>query len=130
MLTSGFFGADSIRPFDKANVEKDLKAKKFKTKDLERAVLEALDPNWVEQDDDDGNDGDEGKPTLEKRKPKVNDSRSARKAGAQKKTNVAKTAAAGEDNKDTLNHSKRGVNEDDKAGKKKRASVFGRMRRR
>ncbi|SAM06377.1 hypothetical protein [Absidia glauca] len=102
----GFFGTDSIRPFDKEEVAKDLKAKKFKTKDLERAVLEALDPNWVEQGDD---DNDEGKSTLDKKRAKATDSRSARKSSAHKKTKVGKTAAAtGEDDKDTLNHNKRG----------------------
>jgi hypothetical protein len=109
-------------------VAKDLKAKKFKTKDLERAVLEALDPNWVEQGDD---DNDEGKPTLEKKRAKATDSGSAKKSSAHKKTKVLKTAAAtttGEDDKDTLNHNKRGVNENEKADKKKRASAFGRMK--
>ncbi|ORZ23380.1 hypothetical protein BCR42DRAFT_343981 [Absidia repens] len=60
----GFFGPDSIRPFDKANVEKDLKAKKFKTKDLELAVREALNPALMEDgiydfDDDHGKDNEQ-----------------------------------------------------------------------
>jgi hypothetical protein len=41
---SGFFGPDCIRPFNRETVESDLKAKKFKTKDLENAIHQALDP--------------------------------------------------------------------------------------
>ncbi|KAF1803659.1 hypothetical protein FB192DRAFT_1278811 [Mucor lusitanicus] len=41
----GFFGPDCIRPFDREAVERDLKDKKFKTKDLENAVHQALDPS-------------------------------------------------------------------------------------
>ncbi|GAB5587743.1 hypothetical protein Unana1_02643 [Umbelopsis nana] len=40
----GFFGPDSIRPFDHEAVERDLKANKFKTKDLTVAIKQALDP--------------------------------------------------------------------------------------
>ncbi|KAI7898563.1 uncharacterized protein BX663DRAFT_524602 [Cokeromyces recurvatus] len=45
----GFFGPDAIRPFDSEIVENDLKAKKFKTKDLEMAVRQALNPALLEQ---------------------------------------------------------------------------------
>ncbi|KAI8976551.1 hypothetical protein BDB01DRAFT_727734 [Pilobolus umbonatus] len=38
----GFFGHDAIRSFDPVSVEKDMAAKKFKSKDLESAVIEAL----------------------------------------------------------------------------------------
>ncbi|EPB89002.1 hypothetical protein HMPREF1544_04125 [Mucor circinelloides 1006PhL] len=41
----GFFGPDCIRPFDREAVERDLRDKKFKTKDLENAVHQALDPS-------------------------------------------------------------------------------------
>lgn len=46
-LHSGFFGPDAIRPFDAKDVEIDLKAKKFKTKDLELAVRQALNPSLL-----------------------------------------------------------------------------------
>ncbi|KAL9540627.1 hypothetical protein PS6_010671 [Mucor atramentarius] len=44
-VCSGFFGPDCIRPFDREAVERDLRDKKFKTKDLENAVHQALDPS-------------------------------------------------------------------------------------
>ncbi|KAF7725572.1 hypothetical protein EC973_009527 [Apophysomyces ossiformis] len=46
----GFFGPDAIRPFDRVNVERDLKAKKFKSKDLELAVRQALEPSSLDED--------------------------------------------------------------------------------
>jgi hypothetical protein len=45
MCISGFFGPDAIRPFDSVNVENDLAANKFKTKDLIFAVEQALQGN-------------------------------------------------------------------------------------
>ncbi|GAN08751.1 P-loop containing nucleoside triphosphate hydrolase protein [Mucor ambiguus] len=68
----GFFGPDCIRPFDREAVERDLKDKKFKTKDLENAVHQALDPSILraqeeaeaaaaaeEEDEDEPEEGDE-----------------------------------------------------------------------
>ncbi|KAI9289347.1 hypothetical protein BC943DRAFT_314136 [Umbelopsis sp. AD052] len=55
----GFFGADSIRPFNADAVERDLKAKKFKTKDLELAVRQALDPSLLEVDEEDEEEEDD-----------------------------------------------------------------------
>jgi CRISPR/Cas system CSM-associated protein Csm5 (group 7 of RAMP superfamily) len=40
-------------------VERDLKAKKFKTKDLELAVRQALDPSLLEVDEEDQEDDDD-----------------------------------------------------------------------
>ncbi|CEG64235.1 hypothetical protein RMATCC62417_01247 [Rhizopus microsporus] len=45
----GFFGPDAIRPFHHEAVENDLKAKKFKTKDLELAVRQALNPSLLKE---------------------------------------------------------------------------------
>ncbi|KAK4518218.1 uncharacterized protein ATC70_001570 [Mucor velutinosus] len=69
----GFFGPDCIRPFDREAVERDLKDKKFKTKDLENAVHQALDPSILraqeeaeaaaaaaeEEDEDEPEEGDD-----------------------------------------------------------------------
>lgn len=46
----GFFGSDSIRPFDRDTVERDLKANKFKTKDLTTAIQQALDPTEFDKE--------------------------------------------------------------------------------
>ncbi|KAG2176240.1 hypothetical protein INT43_005474, partial [Umbelopsis isabellina] len=46
----GFFGPDSIRPFDRSAVERDLQANKFKTKDLTEAVKQALDPTEFDKE--------------------------------------------------------------------------------
>lgn len=68
----GFFGPDCIRPFDREVVERDLKDKKFKTKDLENAVHQALDPSILraqeeaeaaaaaEEDEEDEEEPEEG----------------------------------------------------------------------
>lgn len=46
----GFFGPDSIRPFERGAVERDLEANKFKTKDLTEAVKQALDPTEFDKE--------------------------------------------------------------------------------
>ncbi|KAI8641743.1 hypothetical protein BD408DRAFT_417594 [Parasitella parasitica] len=68
----GFFGPDAIRPFDNEHVENDLKAKKFKTKDLEMAVRQALNPSVVAQmlEDKDGEDAEEDEEEVKKGKGK------------------------------------------------------------
>ncbi|KAI7907412.1 uncharacterized protein BX663DRAFT_495790 [Cokeromyces recurvatus] len=48
----GFFGPDCVRPFDREAVERDLKAKKFKTKDLELAIHQALDPSLLKAEEE------------------------------------------------------------------------------
>ncbi|KAI9254854.1 hypothetical protein BY458DRAFT_520521 [Sporodiniella umbellata] len=48
----GFFGPDSVRRFEKEQVDRDLKAKKYRTKGLERAIHQALDPHFVETEKD------------------------------------------------------------------------------
>ncbi|KAI8339432.1 hypothetical protein BC941DRAFT_420470 [Chlamydoabsidia padenii] len=134
----GFFGPDSIRPFNKVNVEKDLKAKKFKTKDLEMAVREALDPSLMEQDEeeegeeDDGNEEQEKAP-QEKKKTKVTTTgKSGKKAGrTSKATSLGSSSSTkkskaekGEQDVDTLsvnnNNNKRSADEDETVDKKKR----------
>ncbi|KAI8059844.1 hypothetical protein BC940DRAFT_350939 [Gongronella butleri] len=87
----GFFGPDSIRPFNKDAVERDLKAKKFKTKDLEMAVREALDPNMEDDVDDEEQDEDDDAapgPSRQKKgkKKKTPASSAASAVTAQKKT--------------------------------------------
>ncbi|CAO3591238.1 unnamed protein product [Absidia cylindrospora] len=86
----GFFGPDSIRPFDKVNVEKDLKAKKFKNKDLELAVREALNPALMEEEkdnQDDDHDKDDEQEEIPQRKKK-----STRKDG--KKATTSRTTSS------------------------------------
>ncbi|ORE09497.1 Tudor/PWWP/MBT [Rhizopus microsporus var. microsporus] len=55
----GFFGPDAIRPFHHETVENDLKAKKFKTKDLELAVRQALNPSLLKEAEESDEDGEE-----------------------------------------------------------------------
>jgi hypothetical protein len=95
---SGFFGSDSIRPFDVDAVERDLKAKKFKTKDLELAVRQALDPSLLdEEEDDEDEEEDEQEEEEEEEVPsKATQSRGGRKGKAEtnkksKKSNGSKT---------------------------------------
>jgi hypothetical protein len=95
---SGFFGSDSIRPFDVDAVERDLKAKKFKTKDLELAVRQALDPSLLdEEEDDEDEEEDEQEEEEEEEVPsKATQSRVGRKGKAEtnkksKKSNGSKT---------------------------------------
>ena len=47
--TSGFFGPESVRPFDREEVERDLKAKKYRTKELIHAIQQALNPSSLEE---------------------------------------------------------------------------------
>ncbi|CAO3591390.1 unnamed protein product [Absidia cylindrospora] len=144
----GFFGPDSIRPFNKVNVEKDLKAKKFKTKDLEMAVREALDPTLIEdreeedeEEEDEGEEEEQEKAPQGKKKPKATGTATTGTTGKGGKKATSKTASAStkktkaaaaattkassEEDADTQsvnsnNSNKRGVSDDDKADKKKR----------
>ncbi|KAI8889952.1 Tudor/PWWP/MBT [Backusella circina FSU 941] len=45
----GFFGPDAIRPFNPVNVQDDLDAKKFRTRDLEIAIRQALNPTYLDE---------------------------------------------------------------------------------
>ncbi|ORE11286.1 Tudor/PWWP/MBT [Rhizopus microsporus var. microsporus] len=45
----GFFGPESVRPFDREEVERDLKAKKYRTKELIHAIQQALNPSSFEE---------------------------------------------------------------------------------
>ncbi|KAI9323665.1 hypothetical protein BX666DRAFT_1889172 [Dichotomocladium elegans] len=89
----GFFGPDAIRPFDSENVERDLTAKKFKTKELENAVRQALNPSLLQKDeeenDDDEDDEDEQASEEEETAKKSRRTRSARKT-----TNTADLSSA------------------------------------
>lgn len=99
LMISGFFGPDSIRPFNKINVEKDLKAKKFKTKDLEMAVREALDPSMMEQDEEDegeedDNDNDEEPPEEKTPQAKKKANKATATGKGSKKATVGRTSKA------------------------------------
>lgn len=66
---SGFFGPDAIRPFDPKDVENDLKEKKFKTKDLELAVRQALNPSLLtDLEEEDTSTKKKGKKKAETKK--------------------------------------------------------------
>jgi hypothetical protein len=68
---SGFFGPDAIRPFDSEHVENDLKAKKFKTKDLELAIRQALNPSLLTEIEEEEEEEEEEEITTKKGKKKV-----------------------------------------------------------
>lgn len=100
----GFFGPDLIRPFDRTVVERDLKAKKFKTKDLETAVNQALDPSLLIKEEEE----------EEEEKPK--------KKGRQKKVIIKKKTTKTEE--EDKKRKKRSVNDEiDNDRKKRRKSL-------
>ncbi|KAI8876199.1 Tudor/PWWP/MBT [Backusella circina FSU 941] len=78
----GFFGPDCIRPFNREAVESDLKANKFKTKDLEHAVHQALDPSILEAEEE-----------AEKREKEEEEEEKRRKKAGRKKTATTKKTA-------------------------------------
>ncbi|KAI9312850.1 hypothetical protein BX666DRAFT_2020791 [Dichotomocladium elegans] len=55
----GFFGPDAIKPFHPDNVERDLNDKKFKTKDLENAIRQALYPSLLEDEENEEEEEEE-----------------------------------------------------------------------
>ncbi|KAI8080738.1 uncharacterized protein B0P05DRAFT_539390 [Gilbertella persicaria] len=97
----GFFGPDCVRPFDRATVERDLKAKKFKTKDLETAIHQALDPSILkaeeeaeaaaaaEESEEEENQIQEESEEEDNKKKKVNRKKQTKKT-TQKKRNAPK----------------------------------------
>ncbi|KAG0173529.1 hypothetical protein DFQ28_008199 [Apophysomyces sp. BC1034] len=87
----GFFGPDAIRPFDRVNVERDLKAKKFKSKDLELAVRQALDPSSLDEDVDEEEDesGEEEEEVGRSRKAKAKTGRRKQATEAPKRKKAA-----------------------------------------
>lgn len=82
---SGFFGPDAIRPFDNAMVENDLKAKKFKTKDLELAVRQALNPSLLTQLEEENNEDDDD----DEEEEEAEDDEEDIKKGKSRKTSTA-----------------------------------------
>ncbi|CAO3606926.1 unnamed protein product [Cunninghamella echinulata] len=134
----GFFGPDSIRPFNRANVEKDLKARKFKTKDLELAVREALDPSALEEEDDEREEENEEEeqnetPLEKKRKaPTAKGGKKNSKATTNKKSTTTTTKAttpttmdtSDQDDMDTSSaNKKRGITDKEDNKKKRRKSM-------
>ncbi|KAI9472477.1 MAG: hypothetical protein EXX96DRAFT_584265 [Benjaminiella poitrasii] len=96
----GFFGPDAIRPFDSVSVENDLKAKKFKTKDLEMAVRQALDPELLAQiereeaEDEEEEEEEEEEEKVGKNKAKNNTKKTA---NGKRKSTSRKMAVGDED---------------------------------
>lgn len=91
VFNSGFFGPDSIRPFDRDTVERDLKANKFKTKDLTTAIQQALDPTEFDKEVKQMRDAqrkEEGQERKETAKSKK------KQSAAKKEPSPAKKAAA------------------------------------
>ncbi|KAI8379588.1 uncharacterized protein BYT42DRAFT_569307 [Radiomyces spectabilis] len=112
----GFFGPDCIRPFDRATVERDLKAKKFKTKDLEIAVRQALDPSLLEELEEEEEEEEEEEPEDEEEEEVAKKAdKAAKKKGADKKTNARKKTAP--------------ASEEEEEEDKKRANVSNNKRR-
>lgn len=129
---SGFFGPDCVRPFDRATVERDLKAKKFKTKDLETAIHQALDPSILkaeeeaeqeeEEEEEEEPEEEEEEEEEEQEKPK----RKERKKVEKKKKVVAKKRIKKEDEKRPAKKarlSEATATEDDNEAKKRRKSL-------
>ncbi|CAO0797974.1 unnamed protein product [Mucor circinelloides] len=81
----GFFGPDAIRPFDNAMVENDLKAKKFKTKDLELAVRQALNPSLLTQLEEENNEDEDD----DEEEEEAEDDEEDIKKGKSRKTSTA-----------------------------------------
>ncbi|KAG2205577.1 hypothetical protein INT47_005952 [Mucor saturninus] len=73
----GFFGPDAIRPFDAKDVENDLREKKFKTKDLELAVRQALNPSLLTQEEEEEEREEEEEEVKEVRKKVVKTTKKA-----------------------------------------------------
>ncbi|GAA5806699.1 hypothetical protein MFLAVUS_000047 [Mucor flavus] len=128
----GFFGPDCVRPFDRATVERDLKAKKFKTKDLETAIHQALDPSILkaeeeaeqeeEEEEEEEPEEEEEEEEEEQEKPK----RKERKKVEKKKKVVAKKRIKKEDEKRPAKKarlSEATATEDDNDVKKRRKSL-------
>ncbi|KAG2221691.1 hypothetical protein INT45_002729 [Circinella minor] len=90
----GFFGPESIRPFNKENVEHDLKTKKFKTKDLENAVRQALDPSLLEKLEQEEEEEEEESEEEQQPAKKTKKTRVSRK-NASEPTATNKKKAAG-----------------------------------
>lgn len=91
--SSGFFGPDAIRPFIRELVEKDLKAKKFKTKELEKAVRQALNPEEADEDEESEEEEEASEEEPEPRKPAR--SRATRRRGSAASDIKKKTAPSG-----------------------------------
>ncbi|KAI8974904.1 hypothetical protein BDB01DRAFT_728615 [Pilobolus umbonatus] len=125
----GFFGPDLIRPFDRTSVERDLKAKKFKTKDLETAVNQALDPSLLKAkeeaeaaEDKEEEEEEEEKPKKKGRGKNVQESKKKKINTTKKKVLKKKPIEDEEDgrkNKENVRN-KRTVNDDIDNDRKKR----------
>lgn len=86
---SGFFGPEMIRPFDPVAVERDMKAKKFKTRELENAVRQALDPSLLEEEEQE-EDEDEDEEEEEEEVITKKTTRARSKSSTAKSTNAGK----------------------------------------
>ncbi|KAI7874343.1 uncharacterized protein EV154DRAFT_556016 [Mucor mucedo] len=81
----GFFGPDAIRPFDAKDVENDLKEKKFKTKDLELAVRQALNPSLLTQEEEEEEREEEEEEEEEVKEVRKKVAKTTKKATQKKK---------------------------------------------
>lgn len=84
---SGFFGPDAIRPFDPQEVENDLNAKKYKTKDLEMAIRQALNPSLLTEleEEEEGEEEEEQKEESEEPVVEKKESTASKKLKGKKK---------------------------------------------
>ncbi|KAI8883392.1 Tudor/PWWP/MBT [Backusella circina FSU 941] len=91
----GFFGPDCIRPFDRTAVERDLKAKKFKTKDLEHAIHQALDPSLLKAEEEEEEEEEEATEEMEEEEDELMEEEEGIKPEKkERKTTKAKKPAA------------------------------------
>lgn len=80
-----------IRPFDPVAVERDMKAKKFKTRELENAVRQALDPSLLEEEEQEDEEEEE-EDEEEEEEEVVTTKKTTR--GRSKASSTAKNASA------------------------------------
>jgi hypothetical protein len=132
---SGFFGPDCIRPFNRETVESDLKAKKFKTKDLENAIHQALDPailkaeEEAERREEEEAERREEEEAEEKRKKKAAAGR--KRTAVTKKTSspAATKKRAATSQKKTVDNSNNSINNRAKRSRSEDASDVDRQKR-
>lgn len=82
-----------IRPFDPVAVERDMKAKKFKTRELENAVRQALDPSLLEEEEQEDEEEEE-EDEEEEEEEVVTTTTKKTTRGRSKASSTAKNASA------------------------------------
>lgn len=120
---SGFFGPDAIRPFNREVVEHELKAKKFKTKDLENAVREALNPSSIEREQQEDEDEEEEEESEEENKKSKRGKTTRRRGGTSetKRRGAASSSSNGRKPRGKAKAEDEGQDEEDEAKMRRRS---------